>query len=105
MMADLNGQVATAVAQHVDYVTILMGANDARTSTVGTMTPVGMYQSQFLAAMNTLSAGLPNARIFIASVPDVYTLWNILHTNSSAVRIWARYSICQSLLANPTSTR
>src|SRR5215207_549966 len=38
-MADLNGQAAMAVSQKVDYVTILMGANDACTSSVSTMTP------------------------------------------------------------------
>jgi lysophospholipase L1-like esterase len=37
-MADLNGQALAAVSQHVQYVTILMGANDACTGSVGTMT-------------------------------------------------------------------
>jgi hypothetical protein len=34
----------------------------------------------------------------------VYHLWEILHTNLSAVLTWAIGGICQSLLANPMST-
>jgi hypothetical protein len=39
----------------------------------------------------------------VASIPDVYNLWSILYTNTSAQFIWSFYGICQSLLANPTS--
>ena len=68
------------------------------------MTPVTTYRTQFQTAMNTLTTGFPNRRILVLSVPDVYQLWALLHTNSSAVPIWNVAHICQSLLANPTST-
>lgn len=103
-MIDLDGQVATAVTQGVDYVTVLMGANDACTSSESTMTSTATYQAQFEAAMNRLSAGLPNARIFVASVPDIKRLWFIGKDSSSARSAWSAYKICQSMLANPTST-
>jgi lysophospholipase L1-like esterase len=103
-MVDLNGQAQTAVSQAVQYVTILMGANDACTSTESTMTDVTTFRSQLDAALNTLKAGLPNAAVFIASVPDVYRLWYIGHTSSSAVNAWNSFKVCQSMLANPTST-
>ena len=102
-MAALNGQVATAVSQHVDYVTILMGANDVCTSSPATMTSVATFASEFQTAMNTLSTGLPDARIFVASIPDIYNLWSILSTNSNAVNTWNLFQICQSMLKNPTS--
>jgi hypothetical protein len=54
--------------------------------------------------MNTLTTGFPNRRIFVASVPDVYQLWAILHDNENARNAWSGFNICQSLLANPTST-
>lgn len=103
-MTDLNGQVTTAVSQGVDYVTILMGANDACTSSESTMTDVTTFRSQLDSALNTLSSGLPNARIFVVSIPDIYQLWNVGHTSSAAVAAWNGYKICQSMLANPTST-
>ena len=68
------------------------------------MTPVATFQAQFTAGMQTLTSGLPDARIAVLSIPDVYNLWSILHNNSSARFIWALGGICQSLLANPTST-
>ena len=103
-MSDLAGQVSTAVSQHAAEVVILLGGNDACTSTVAAMTPVTTYRSEFASAMKTLSLGLPDARIYVLSVPNVYRLWLILHTNASARAVWSAASICQSLLANPTST-
>jgi GDSL-like Lipase/Acylhydrolase family len=103
-MNALNGQVTTAVSQGAEYVTILMGANDVCTSSVSTMTPVATLEGQLQTALGTLSAGLPNARMYVVSIPNVYRLWQILHTNLSAVLTWSIGGICQSLLANPTST-
>jgi len=103
-MVDLDGQVATAVTQGVEYVTVELGANDACTSTEAGMTPVSTYRAQVKAALDRLSAGLPNARVFVASVPDVKRLWFIGKGSYSARSAWSSYKICQSLLANPTST-
>jgi lysophospholipase L1-like esterase len=103
-MSDLAGQVSTAVSQHAAEVVIELGGNDACTSTVAGMTPVTTYRSEFASAMKTLSLGLPDARIYVLSVPNVYRLWLILHGNASARAVWSAASICQSLLANPTST-
>ena len=103
-MNALAAQVTTVVAQNAEYVTILMGANDVCTSSVSTMTPTATLESQLQSALQSLSSGLPNARIFVVSIPTVYHLWEILHTNFSAVVTWTLGGICQSLLANPTST-
>ena len=103
-MTDLNGQAQTAVTQGVQYVTILMGANDACTSTEAGMTSVTTFRSQLDAALTTLKNGLPNAAVFIASVPDIKRLWFIGKDNSSARNAWSGFGICQSMLANPQST-
>jgi lysophospholipase L1-like esterase len=103
-MNALGGQVTTVVSQGAQYVTILMGANDVCTSSVATMTPTATLESQLQTALTTLSSGLPNARIFVVSIPNVYHLWQVLHTNLSADLTWTLAGICQSLLANPTST-
>ena len=102
-MTELNGQAEKAVSRKVELVGVLMGANDACTSSISTMTTVANYQSQFEAAMKTLTTGLPGAQINIGSLPNVYRLWEIFHTNSSAVNNWNSLKTCQSLLANPTS--
>ncbi len=103
-MNGLLAQVQAAVSQRAEYVTVLMGANDVCTSSESTMTPVDTLRSQLRSALATLSAGLPNSRVYVVSIPDVYHLWEILHTNWSAVLTWTFGGICQSLLANPMST-
>ena len=103
-MTDLNGQVAAAVSQRVDYVTILMGANDVCTSSESTMTPVATLQAQFRTALTTLTTGLPDARVYVVSIPNIYNLWAIWHTNLGAVFVWSLAGICQSMLANPLSS-
>jgi lysophospholipase L1-like esterase len=102
-MVDLNGQVTTAAGQGVDMVTILMGANDVCTSSDTTMTPVATLRAQLAQALATFSAARPDARIAVSSIPNVYHLWEIFHTNFGAVVVWSFAGICQSLLKNPTS--
>jgi lysophospholipase L1-like esterase len=99
-MANAASQAASAVSQRVEYVTILMGANDVCTSSPNTITPVADYQNQFQAAMNTLQAGLPpGALIFVSSIPNVYRLWQVLHTDPLAQAVWWGAKICQSMLS------
>jgi lysophospholipase L1-like esterase len=104
VMADLSGQAQTAVGRGVQYVTILMGANDACSSSEAGMTPAAAYRAQFEQAMQTLTTGLPGASIFVASVPDLKRLWELGKDNSSARFAWGVFGICQSMLANPLST-
>ncbi|HEX6789371.1 MAG TPA: GDSL-type esterase/lipase family protein [Gaiellaceae bacterium] len=103
-MADLPGQAATAAGQQAAAVTILMGANDVCTSSVATMTDPTVLAGQLRTALTTLATNDPNAQIYVASIPNVYRLWQVLHTNLGADLVWSFAGICQSLLANPTST-
>lgn len=103
-IADLPGQASTAASRGVDYVTVLMGANDACTSSEATMTSVESYRAAAQTAFDTLRTRLPNAKVLVATIPDVKRLWYIGKDSSAARSAWASYSICQSLLANPQST-
>ncbi|MBX6767221.1 MAG: SGNH/GDSL hydrolase family protein [Actinomadura rubrobrunea] len=103
-VAALNGQAQSAVSQSVDYVTILIGANDVCTDSESSMTSVADFESRFRAAMTTLHNGLPNAKIFVASIPDIRRLWQVGKDNLAARTAWSAFGICQSMLANPTST-
>jgi hypothetical protein len=50
--------------------------------------------------MSTLESGLPTgAHIFVASIPNIYQLWSLLHTNPTAETVWSLGQICQSMLA------
>lgn len=102
-MADLAGQVQRAVSQGAEYVTILMGGNDACASSEAAMTPVATFAAQVQAALAALSAGLPDARIFVVSIPDIYNLWAIYRDSLTARLVWTVAGICQSMLARPGS--
>jgi lysophospholipase L1-like esterase len=103
-MADAAAQAQAAVAQRARYVTILMGANDLCTSSPATMTSVADFRSEFQDALRILAAGLPaHKHVFVASIPDLYQLWSLYHTDPAAELVWSIAGICQSLLA-PTRT-
>jgi lysophospholipase L1-like esterase len=103
-VGDLNGQAINAVAGNPDLVLILIGANDVCTSSEGAMTSVTDFRTRFTTAMNTLTTNLPNARIQVMSIPNIFNLWNVLKGNFLAQLTWGAAGICQSMLQNPTST-
>jgi lysophospholipase L1-like esterase len=96
--ADLSTQVSCVVGVGAQYVTIMMGANDACASSEAAMTPVTTYRQRVDAALAQLRAGLPSSAVFIASIPDVYRLWYVLRFNGYAQAAWDAADICQSLL-------
>ena len=97
-MAAAADQARAAAAQRVAYVTVLLGANDLCTSSPSTMTSTDAFRAQFGQAMATLKQQLPQARILVSSIPDIYQLWKVLHTNRVARTVWATAHICPSML-------
>jgi lysophospholipase L1-like esterase len=103
-MVNLNSQMQGVVTAQPDYLTVLIGGNDLCTDTTAQMTSVTSFRGQFIQAMDTLAAGSPGTRVFVASIPDVYQLWALFNSSFWARTVWSLGSICQSLLANPRST-
>jgi lysophospholipase L1-like esterase len=99
-MSAAPGQATQAVSQGAQYVTILMGANDVCTSSIGTMTPVDTFRAQFRQTLSILESGLPiGAVIFVSSIPNIYRLWQIYHDDSIARTVWSTANICQAMLS------
>jgi lysophospholipase L1-like esterase len=103
-MAELERQMQTVNTQRVEYVTVLMGANDVCASSEAAMTPVADFRAQFQRALDTVTTGSPSALVYVVSIPDVYRLWLILHDNPNARLAWRLTGFCRSMLANPGST-
>lgn len=101
--AALAGQATAAARSPAAYVTVLIGANDVCRRRVEEMTPVATFRAEVDRALDVLKAADPRPRVLVASVPDLYRLWEIGHTDERAVRAWDR-GICPALLVNPTST-
>jgi lysophospholipase L1-like esterase len=104
-MNGLPGQATNAVnaPNKPDQVWILLGANDVCTTSEATLTSVASYRSNLKTGLETLSNGLPDARIDISSIPNIFNLWSILHSTLAAQLTWGAAKICQAMLANPTS--
>jgi lysophospholipase L1-like esterase len=96
-MASGPAQAASAASQGAQYVTILLGANDLCTSSTGTMTSATNFQSQFTQTLQALPA---TTHVFVSSIPNLYQLWLVLHTNSIARYVWQAAHICPSMLAS-----
>lgn len=103
-VADLNGQMATAVSQRAGYVTVLIGGNDVCTSSESTMTTVDAFRASFTQAMATAAKLPATSVVYVASIPNVYQLWSVLKGSSTARAVWSLFKVCPSMLANPMST-
>ena len=103
-MSDGPAQAQRAVAQNVHYVTDPAGCQrsvhrDARDDDDGGDVP----QPTRADAEHPGRRAARRARVFVASIPDVYQLWEVFHENPAAQFVWDVADICQSLLG-PTRT-
>jgi lysophospholipase L1-like esterase len=98
-MVDLNGQLTTVGTQHVDYVTVLMGANDVCTSTIAGMTPTATFKSQLHTALVNFFAASPATLMQMLSIPNIYQLWLVGKDDANARSAWSSFGICQSMLS------
>jgi len=99
--ADLLAQARQAVAKGAEYVTILIGAQDACRDSEAAMTPVATYRQRIDAALAVLRP--TGAHVFIASIPDLKRLWRVGKDDNWARAFWAIGRICPSMLANAAS--
>lgn len=98
-MSDFERQARAAVAAEPEYVTVLLGANDACASSVASMTEVETFRAQFRAGAQVLAEELPEgARVYVLSVPDVTALWDVAHEDQAARWVWGFFGICPSVL-------
>jgi lysophospholipase L1-like esterase len=95
-VADAVRQARLAVRRHPDYVTIMIGANDACGSPV---TPEDAFRDRFQDAIAVLERGAPSARLFVASIPNVVRLWVLFRENPGARGVWRAAGTCPSVLS------
>lgn len=101
-VADLPEQMARAVAEKPELVTVMVGANDACRSSVSAMTSVARFRAAFQDAMSTLRDELPKTQVYVSSVPDLKRLWSEGRGNPLGKQIW-KLGICPSMLADADS--
>jgi lysophospholipase L1-like esterase len=100
---DLPAQAKAAAARRPAMVTILIGANDACTSSPATMTPVADFRAAFARALAYLHRTLPATQVLVASIPDLEHLWSVGHGNVIGKQLW-KLGLCPSMLSDSDST-
>lgn len=103
-MGDLPAQAAVVKALGVEYVTVLMGANDVCAPSEAAMTPVETFRQQFETALSMLAEATPVPRTLVLSIPDPTQLVTLYRDNRNAVAIWTLFEFCPTALARPRST-
>ena len=101
-MGDLSRQLGLLVNSNVQYVTVLLGANDVCTSSLATMTAPDTFQAQFDVALDAFfdAPAHANSFVFVSSIPNVRQLYDLFKNNSSARSTWRSFGICQSMLSS-----
>jgi lysophospholipase L1-like esterase len=102
----LPAQAQVAATRNPDYVTILIGANDACRPTIAQQTPTADFREDVRDALVTLVASDPKVYIQLVSIPDINRLHALFTSppDPNALARWQAFNVCQALLANPTST-
>ncbi|MGW2613899.1 SGNH/GDSL hydrolase family protein [Streptomyces sp. NPDC001500] len=98
-MADVPAQMAQAVLDKPQLVTVMAGANDACRASTAAMTPVADFRAQFADALRTLRRALPKTQVYVSSVPNLKRLWSQGRTNALGKQIW-KLGICPSMLGD-----
>jgi len=93
-------QAIEAKARHADYVSILIGANDACR---WPMIDAWDFRAEIEYGLDVLRLADPRPRVDMVSIPDVVQLWQVTHHRPIARLIW-RLQECPSLMMNTSST-
>ena len=96
-MASLDGQFTRILdtGYRPGYVTVLIGANDI----CGTsLTAVNDFRTQFTTAMTNLTSRSSGTSVFVASIPNLEQLYQLLKSNRNAQSTWANFRVCPRVL-------
>jgi lysophospholipase L1-like esterase len=101
--ANVPAQAAAVAARRPDYVTLLIGANDACAANLASMTSRSVFRARIDQALTTIYSARPGTRMLVVSIPNLYRLWQVGHSNSTARLVWSA-GFCHTMLDNPLST-
>ena len=100
-------QARRAAKLGVDYVTVFLGANDICRQNETLMTSLEDFEAQFAETLSILDERLPQAHVYVLSIPNLHDLWVTLRDNPAVSEMWRLANTCPALLAttNTEATR
>lgn len=103
MAADIDEQVSRLLPHKPDYVTLAIGANDVCTWTSDFQPDLQAFEKDLRTELTRLVKALPNVKIMLAPIPDVYNLWTVASKHSGCQTKWDLIGMCSPLLSSDAS--
>lgn len=100
---DLDKQLQALLPQKPDYVSLLLGANDACSWTDDYDADLLAYLSKMSDSVAALIAANPKVKILLLPVPNLNYLWELSHNQRGCQWLWDTLSICTPLLQSKRS--
>ena len=94
---DLERQVDYVLEKNPDYVTILIGANDACNFSNNYEEEIELFAENVRNSINRLVNSKENIKILLLPIPNLYHLWK-LGSHSMCQYKWDLFGICSNLL-------
>ncbi len=88
----LEEQLPKTLAQAPEYVTILIGNNDACHGT-----PIDEFEDDYRYVVEQLTTNLPDTKILLVSTPDIARLKDIVGGKFYCRFIWKTFNVCPKL--------
>lgn len=95
--------VASLSQKQADLVLVLLGANDACTSSMDSVTSAADFAAGYASLLAGVRATAPDAPIVAYSVPDLLRLWELGRDDPAIVKAWGASPSCRSLLGDADS--
>lgn len=104
-VADLDKQVAALVAHKPDYLTVEIGANDLCSWKDDYAARIWQFGADLRGHVARVVEVNPNVKILLASIPDIYGLWEVGARQSECQFRWDLLGICSPMLSSNVTTQ
>jgi lysophospholipase L1-like esterase len=104
-VADLRGQTNSLVGHKPDYVTIEVGANDLCSWREDYAAKILQFGIELRSNVSTIIENNPNVKVLLASIPDIYALWEIGSRRPECQLRWDVLGICSPMLSSNVTTQ
>jgi lysophospholipase L1-like esterase len=99
-MRDAPAQAELAAGQQAEYVTFLMGANDACAPSAAQVTPVAEFEADLGRALRTLDTAPAQPHVLVSSIPNLRHLWELFKDDIRVTTLWDSFGICPTMLSS-----
>lgn len=97
---DIAPQIDELLPKKPDYVTIMIGANDACSWAEDSEEQLDKYEDNVSSAIERLISNNSQIKILLVPIPNMYHLWETAHNEGNCQLRWNFLNICPNLLSS-----